>query len=118
VSDEAIPPPDGDAPLQELSRDALSAFLYAALLPEEALALVKSMRLSAPGFRAEGLSEVEWCDLLADEVRAVPSARGAVLEALRQGLKEPAFARSPLDPVAADELLEVAGSDHGLAIAL
>jgi len=118
VSDEAIPPPDGDAPLQELSRDALSAFLYAALLPEEALALVKSMRLSAPGFRAEGLSEVEWCDLLADEVRAVPSARGAVLEALRQGLKEPAFARNPLDPVAADELLEVAGSDHGLAIAL
>lgn len=118
MSDEALPPPDGDAPLQELSRDALSAFLYAALLPEEALALVKSLRLSAPGFRAEGLSEVEWCDLLADEVRALPAARVAVLEALRQGLKEPAFARSALDPTAADELLEVAGSDHGLAIAL
>jgi hypothetical protein len=118
VSDEAIPPPDGDAPLQELSRDALSAFLYAALLPAEALALVKSLRLSAPGFRAEGLSEVEWCDLLADEVRAAPGARVAVLDALRAGLKEPAFAQSPLDPVAADDLLEVAGSDHGLAITL
>jgi hypothetical protein len=118
VSDEAIPPPDGDAPLQELSRDALSAFLYAALLPAEALALVKSLRLSAPGFRAEGLSEVEWCDLLADEVRAAPTARVAVLDALRAGLKEPAFAQSPLDPIAADELLEVAGSDHGLAITL
>ncbi len=118
MSDEAIPPPDGDAPLEELSRDALSAFLYAALLPAEALALVKSLRLSAPGFRAEGLSEVEWCDLLADEVRAAPAARVAVLDALRAGLKEPAFAQSPLDPVAADELLEVAGSDHGLAITL
>jgi hypothetical protein len=118
VSDDALPSPDGDAPLQELSRDALSAFLYAALLPEEALALVKSLRLSAPGFRAEGLSEVEWCDLLADEVRASAPARAAVLGALRQGLKEPAFARSQLDAVAADELLEVAGSDHGLAIAL
>ncbi len=118
MSDEAITPPNGDAPLHELSRDALSAFLYAALLPEEALGLVKSLRLSAPGFRAEGLSEVEWCDLLADEVRAAPEARFAVLEVLRRGLKEPAFARSQLDPVAADELIEVAGSDHGLAIAL
>jgi len=112
------PPPVGDAPLHELSRDALSAFLYAALLPEETLALVKSLGLSSPGFRTEGLSEVERCDLLADEVRSAPESRRPVLDALRQGLKEPAFAHSQLDPVAADELLEVAGSDHGLAIAL
>ncbi len=118
MTGDPLPPPVGDAPLHELSRDALSAFFYAALLPEEALALVKSMGLSAPGFRTEGLSEVELCDLLADEVRAVPASRAPVLEALRQGLKEPAFAQSPLDAVAADELLEVAGSDHGLAIAL
>jgi hypothetical protein len=112
------PPAVGDAPLHELSRDALSAFLYAALLPEETLALVKSMGLSAPGFRTEGLSEVELCDLLADELRAAPASGAPVLEALRQGLKEPAFARSQIDAVAADELLEVAASDHGLAIAL
>jgi hypothetical protein len=118
VSTAPLPPAIGDAPLHQLSRDALSAFLYAALLPEETLALVKSLRLSAPGFRTEGLSEVELCDLLADEVRAVPEACAAVLQALRQGLQEPAFASSQLDPVAADELLEVAGSDHGLAIAL
>jgi hypothetical protein len=108
----------GDAPLQELSRDALSAFIYVALLPEETLALVKALRLSAPGFRTGGLSEVELCDLLADEVRAVPASRSLLLEAIRKELKEPAFASSPLDAVAADELLEVAGSEHGLAIAL
>jgi hypothetical protein len=118
VTDPSIPPPVGDAPLHELSRDALSAFLYAALLPEETLALVRSLGLSAPGFRTEGLSEVELCDLLADEVRAAPRSLAPVLEALRRGLKEPAFATSQLDVVAADELLEVAGSDHGLAIAL
>jgi len=112
------PAPAGDAPLHELSRDALSAFIYIALLPEETLALVKVLRLSAPGFRTEGLSEVELCDLLADEVRAVPSSRLPLLEALRKELKEPAFASSPLDTLAADELLEVASSEHGLAIAL
>jgi mRNA-degrading endonuclease RelE of RelBE toxin-antitoxin system len=41
-----------------------------------------------------------------------------VLDVLRAGLKTPAFHTSSLDAVAADELLEVAGSDHGLAIAL
>ncbi len=83
------------------------------------MALVKSLGLSAPGFRTEALSEVELCDLLADEVRAAPAAGAPVLAALRQGLKEPAFAQQPARrPVAADELLEVAGSDHGLAIAL
>jgi hypothetical protein len=118
VSTDSTPAPVGEAPLHLLSRDALSAFLYAALLPEEVLALVKSLRLSAPGFRSEGLSDVERCDLLADELRAAPDSRVPVLEALRRGLKEPAFAHSQLDPLAADELLEVAGSDHGLAIAL
>jgi hypothetical protein len=118
VTGDPLPLLADDAPLHELSRDALSAFFYAALLPEETLALVKSLGLSAPGFRTEGLSDVELCDLLADEVRAAPASRAPVLEALRLGLKEPAFAHSQLDAVAADELLEVAGSDHGLAIAL
>jgi mRNA-degrading endonuclease RelE of RelBE toxin-antitoxin system len=107
-----------DAPLHELSRDALSAFLYVALLPDEALALVRQLGLSVPGFRPESLGDVERTDLLADEIRAHPPSRAPVLEVLRRGLKEPAFATSSLDPAAADELLEVAGSDHGLAIAL
>ncbi len=118
MTGEPLPPPVGDAPLHQLSRDALSAFLYAALLPAETTALVKSLGLSSPGFRTAGLSDVERCDLLADSVRADPGTREPVLEALRAGLEEPAFARSQLDVVAADELLEVAGSDHGLAIAL
>ena len=36
----ALPDPEGDAPLHELSRDALSVLLYVALLPEETRAIV------------------------------------------------------------------------------
>jgi mRNA-degrading endonuclease RelE of RelBE toxin-antitoxin system len=87
-------------------------------MPEEAIALVKQLGLTRPGFRPESLGEVERCDLVADELRAHAPSRAPVLAVLRKGLKEPAFARSTLDDAAADELLEVAGSDHGLAIAL
>ena len=38
----ALPAADGDAPLHELSRDELSVFLYAALLPEENLRLART----------------------------------------------------------------------------
>jgi mRNA-degrading endonuclease RelE of RelBE toxin-antitoxin system len=79
---------------------------------------VKQLGLSRPGFRPEGLGEVERCDLLADELRDHAPSREPLLALLRKGLKEPAFATSSLDPEAAEELLEVAGSDHGLAIAL
>lgn len=113
-----VPTSTDEIPFQELSRDAVSGFLYAALLPEETLALVKRLGLGRPGFRPEGLGEVERCDLLADELRSHPPSRPALMEVLRGGLKEPAFATSALDPAAADELLEVAASDHGLAIAL
>jgi mRNA-degrading endonuclease RelE of RelBE toxin-antitoxin system len=114
----ASPPATSDVPFHSLSRDAASAFLYAALLPEEVLGLVRQLGLSVPGFRLEGLGEVERCDLLADELRAGGRAQEPVMAALRQALQEPAFAGSGLDVAAADELLEVAGSDHGLAIAL
>jgi mRNA-degrading endonuclease RelE of RelBE toxin-antitoxin system len=112
------PPGSDEIPFGELSRDAASAFLYAALLPEETLGFVKQLGLTRPGFRPEGLGEVERCDLLADELIAHAPSRATVLASLRKALKEPAFARSTLDEAAADELLEVAGSDHGLAIAL
>jgi mRNA-degrading endonuclease RelE of RelBE toxin-antitoxin system len=112
------PPGTDEIPFGELSRDAASAFLYAALLPDETLAFVKQLGLTRPGFRPEGLGEVERCDLLADELIVHAPSRAGVLAALRKALKEPAFARSTLDEAASDELLEVAGSDHGLAIAL
>jgi mRNA-degrading endonuclease RelE of RelBE toxin-antitoxin system len=112
------PPALVEIPFQELSRDAASAFLFAALVPEEVLALVRQLQLSLPGFRPEGLGEVERCDLLADELRASGASHGPVLAVLRKALREPAFPGSTLDPAAADELLEVAAGEHGLAIAL
>ena len=114
----ALPDPGGDAPLEELSRDALSVLLYAGLLPEETRALVKELGLSVPGFRTEALGDVERCDVLADEIRAAPATRARVLDALRKafgGLPLPAL---PLDPEAADDLLAVGSSDHGLTLAL
>lgn len=118
ASGPPLPGPDFDAPLEELSRDALTAFLSTALLPAETLALVKRLGLARPGFRPESLGEVERCDLLADEIRADPLARRPVLDAVRAALEEPAFATAPLDEAAAEELLEVAARDHGLALAL
>ncbi|WP_243336890.1 type II toxin-antitoxin system RelE family toxin [Anaeromyxobacter soli] len=114
----ALPDPGGDAPLEELSRDALSVFLYVALLPEETRALVKELGLSVPGFRTEALSDVERSDVLADEVRARPATRARVLDALRKAFGAPPLARTPLDAPTADDLLTTGASDHGLTLAL
>lgn len=114
----ALPAADGDAPLQELSRDELSVFLYAALLPEENLRLVRDMKLSVPGFRTEGLSEAERCDLIADEVRAVPEERVRILDALRNGFGRPPLPRVALDAPAARDLLDVSTTEHGTVLGL
>ncbi len=114
----ALPDPGGDAPLQELSRDALSVLLYVALLPEEARAIVRDLGLSVPGFRTETLSDVEVCDVLADEIRAAPKARDHVLERLRTAFGGMPLPDVPLDPAGADDLLAVGSSDHGLTFAL
>ena len=114
----ALPDPGGDAPLEELSRDALSVFLYAALLPEETRALVKELGLSVPGFRTEGLSDVERSDVLADEIRARPATRTRALDALRKAFGAPPLTLTPLDARAADDLLTTGASDHGLTLAL
>ena len=114
----ALPDLQGDAPLQELSRDALSVFLYVALLPEEARAIVKELRLSVPGFRTEALSDVETCDVLADEIRAAPAARVHVIEKLRAAFGGMPLPDVALDAPGADDLLAVGGSDHGLTFAL
>jgi hypothetical protein len=114
----ALPDAAGDAPLDELSRDALSVLLYVALLPEEAKALVKELGLSVPGFRLDALSDVERCDLLADEVRAVPATRRRVIDHLRRAFGRPPLVALGVDGVAADDLLAVGSSDHGLTLAL
>lgn len=112
------PAPDFDVPLHELERDALSVFLYVALLPEETAQLVKQLGLSQPGFRQESLGEVQRCDLLADELRAVPERRAPVLEALRHAWERPALARWPLDREAALDLLDACAGDGALPLAL
>jgi len=113
-----LPDPAGDAPLDELSRDALSVLLYVALLPDEARAIVKALRISVPGFRTEGLNDVELCDAIADEVRANPKTRSHVIDALRTAFGGMPIPDVPLDPAGADDLLAVGRSDHGLTFAL
>jgi mRNA-degrading endonuclease RelE of RelBE toxin-antitoxin system len=114
----ALPDPAGDAPLEELSRDALSVLLYVWLLPEEARALVKELRLSVPGFRTDALGDVELCDVLADEIRGAPATRAKVVERLRAVFGGMPLPDVPLDPAAADDLLELGSSEHGLTYAL
>jgi hypothetical protein len=114
----SLPDPRGDAPLEELSRDALSVLLYVSLLPEEAREIVRSLRLSIPGFRTEGLNDVELCDAIADEIRARPEARANVLDALRKAYGGMPLPDLPLDPAGADDLLTVGSSEHGLTFAL
>jgi mRNA-degrading endonuclease RelE of RelBE toxin-antitoxin system len=114
----ALPDPSGDAPLHELSRDALSVLLYVVLLPEETRALVKELRLSVPGFRTDALSDVERCDVLADEIRAAPETRAVVLDALRAAFRSPPLAKVGLDGDAIEDLLDVGVSEHGLTLSL
>jgi hypothetical protein len=116
--ERALPDPKGDAPLHELSRDGLSVLLYVALLPEETRAIVKDLGLSVPGFRTEALSDVEACDVLADEIRAAPEARARVLDALRGAFGGMPLPDVPIDVAGAEDLLAVGSSDHGLTFAL
>jgi DNA repair exonuclease SbcCD ATPase subunit len=114
----ALPDATFDAPLHELERDALSVFLYLALLPEEAAQLVKELDLSQPGFRQEALGDIQRCDLLADEIRAQPEARGPVLAVLRKGWERPVLAGWRLAPDAAVDLLDACAGEGALPLAL
>ncbi len=113
-----LPDRSGDAPLEELSRDALSVFLFVALLPEETRAIVRELDLSVPGFRSEALSDIEMCDVLADEIRASPATRAHVIEKLRTAFGGMPVPDLPLDPAGADDLLAVGSSEHGLTFAM
>ena len=105
---EALPPRDGDAPLHELGRDALSAFLYEALVAEELVALMRELGVSVPGYRDEALHDAEKADVLADTLRARPEARAAVLAQLRRAYEFPALEAVVLPPPVAEELALVA----------
>ena len=113
-----IPPTGGDAPLHELDRDPLSVFLFMGLTPEETRGLVKDLDLLVPGFRTDALSDVQRCDVLADEIRARPEVRERALELLRKAFGRMALPRTALDPAAAEDLLAVGSSEHGLTLAL
>jgi mRNA-degrading endonuclease RelE of RelBE toxin-antitoxin system len=107
-----------DAPLEELSRDQLSVFLFVALTPEETRAIVKERKLSIPGFRTGSLGDVERCDVIADEIRANPPAARSVQDALTKAFERPPFPRTVLGTEDADDLLDVGGGDAALALSL
>ncbi len=111
-------PQVGDAPLPELTRDQLSVFLYVALTPEETRAIVKDRKLGIPGFRTGSLSDVERCDVIADEIRADPDAARPVIEALTRAFGGPPLPAIPLGTGGARDLLTVGGGDSALALSL
>jgi hypothetical protein len=88
---EALPPEDSDAPLAELSRDALSVFLYLAFTDGELTELFRDVGISVPGFRTEKMSGVQKADHLADEIRERPDARKSVIALLRKVYEFPAL---------------------------
>jgi hypothetical protein len=88
---DSLPPEDGDAPLAELSRDALSVFLYLAFTDDELTQLFRDVGISVPGFRTEKMSGVQKADHLADEIRERPAARKGVIELLRKVYEFPAL---------------------------
>jgi mRNA-degrading endonuclease RelE of RelBE toxin-antitoxin system len=110
--------PTREAPLDELSRDQLSAFLYVALLPEETRAIVKELGLGVPGFRTEALGDVERCDVIADEIRAHPPSSAPVLAALAKAFETPPLASLALGVEEAADLLSVGSGDAALALCL
>ncbi len=113
-----LPSPDGAVSLHGLSRDQLSVFLYLALLPEETARLAKDWKLSQPGFRTGALGEVQRCDLIADEIRAVPERGAAVLELLRKAFGALPLAGWRIDGPGAEELGGLVQGDAALAMVL
>lgn len=117
MSKPPAPGPDSpiaEAPLEELSRDRLSVFLFVCFTPEELLEAVKRLGLTVPGYRQEHLSDIDRADLIADEVRASRHVRRLVGERLRAALGRPALADDPLEPGFATRLAEAVADEDGL----
>ena len=105
----ALPARDGDAPLHELTRDQLTAFLLAAFTGDELLELLREAKVQpGRGYRLESLDDLGRADLLADELRAVPAARGPTMALLRQTYEFPALEGVVLPKQVADELSALA----------
>jgi len=113
-----LPPESGEAPLHQLGRDQLSVFLYLALLPEETATLVREWGLSQPGFRPQGLGEIQRCDLIADAIRTAPDRREPVLALLRKAFGPLPLAAWRIDGRGAEELGGLVQSDAALALLL
>jgi hypothetical protein len=112
-----LPPEDGDAPLAELGRDALSVLLYLAFTDEELQEICKRLKLSVPGFRLDKMSGVQKADYLADEIRLDAAARKPVLELLRKIYEFPALDDVELTaPVA--ERIAVAAAEEDFRVRL
>jgi hypothetical protein len=87
-------------------------------VPDESRALAKELGMQVPGFRTEALSDVQRCDVLADEIRARPEVRARVVEFLRKAFGRVPLPSTPLDAGAADDLLAIGDSQHGLTLSL
>jgi len=104
-----LPPRDGDMPLHAFARDPLSAFLLAAFSGDELLKLCREARVATQGgYRLEALDDAARADLLGDELRAVPQARGPVLALLRELYEFPALDAVVLPKEVAAEVAELA----------
>lgn len=109
VDPKLLPPRDGDAPLHELTRDQLSAFLYVAFNGEELLGLLRELKVPITGgYRLEALDDGARADLLADELRALPRSRAAVIKLLGEIYEFPALEAVVLPPVVAEEVSALA----------
>jgi hypothetical protein len=109
----ALPDPEAPPALHELARDGLSVFLYLVLPKEAPKDLVRRLRLSLPGWRPEALSDVQRCDMLADEYRAAADARGMIHGALAKAGALP-LSNVPLEPLTAEALVAAACPEHAL----
>ncbi|MHB1845566.1 MAG: type II toxin-antitoxin system RelE family toxin [Deltaproteobacteria bacterium] len=76
------------ARLESLDRDRLSVFLYLAIPPPEAVALLERLNVSLTGYRPEALGDIEKSDLLADEYLTYPEHRKLILKAVEKELGE------------------------------
>lgn len=96
--------PSVDAPLHTLTRDQLSVLLYFWFTDEELTQVMSAQRVSIPGYRADKLSGVQKADAIADEIRAYPKAREAVIEKLKEIYEYPALDGVALPPQVASEV--------------
>jgi mRNA-degrading endonuclease RelE of RelBE toxin-antitoxin system len=105
MADDTPAPLLADAPLHELARDHLAAFLLNAFQDDELLELLRAAKVATSGgYRLESLNAYERADLLADEIRAVPTARKPVIDALVKLYEFPAMEHVALVPDVAHEL--------------